>query len=197
MKDGLTWELKKRPPWSTRRSVPLPKKLVGTKPRCDPKFEGTKLEDLRRERDRWKKRAEEKQRLRGKKEEAWELFQRQPRLGAARREEFERDYKQKVTTKRFSPFDLGPPDADEKSPQASVEDLFKIALAQDQKKEARERQNMGQEDSNSKDAVHGRRYGIRESSSCRRFLQPETELRRQAGRRAHCMIEFNLRGSVQ
>ena len=93
-----------------------------------PKFEGMKLEDLRRERDRWKKRAEEKQRLRGKKEEAWELFQRQPRL----------------------PFDLGLPDADEKSLQAWVEDLLKIALAQDQKKEARERQNMGQEDSNSK-----------------------------------------------
>ena len=114
-----------------------------------PKFEGMKLEDLRRERDRWRKRAEEKQRLRGKKEEAWELFQRQPRLGASRREEFEREYKQKVTTKRFSPFDLGSPDADEKSLQAWVEDLVKIALAQDRKKEARERQNMGQEDSNS------------------------------------------------
>ena len=70
-----------------------------------PKFEGMKLEDLRRERDRWKKRAEEKQRLQGKKEEAWELFQRQPRLGTSR--------KQKVTSKRFSPFDLGPPDAEE------------------------------------------------------------------------------------
>ena len=43
-----------------------------------------------------------------------------------------------------------------------------------------------------KDAVHGRRYGIRELSSCRRFLQLETEPRRQSGRRAHCMIEFDL-----
>ena len=50
------------------------------------RFTGMKLENLRRERDRWKKRAEEKQRLQGKKEEAWELFQRQPRFGAARRE---------------------------------------------------------------------------------------------------------------
>ena len=41
------------------------------------------------------------------------------------------------------------PNADEKSLQAWVEDLLKIALAQDCKKEARERQNMGQEDSNS------------------------------------------------
>ena len=114
-----------------------------------PKFEGMKLEDLRRERDRWKKRAEEKQRLRGKKEEAWELFQRQPRLGASRREEFEREYKQKVTTKRFSPFDLSSPDADEKSLQEWVDKLLVQALAQDRKKEARERQNMRQEDSNS------------------------------------------------
>ena len=114
-----------------------------------PRFQGMKLEDLRRERDRWRKRAEEKQRLRVKKEEAWELFQRQPRLGASRREEFEREYKQKVTTKRLSPFDLGPPDADEKSLQEWVDKLLVQALAQDRKKEARERQNMGQEDSNS------------------------------------------------
>ena len=114
-----------------------------------PRFQGMKLEDLRRERDRWRKRAEEKQRLRVKKEEAWELFQRQPRLGASRREEFEREYKQKVTTKRLSPFDLGPPDADEKSLQEWMDKLLVQALAQDRKKEARERQNMGQEDSNS------------------------------------------------
>ena len=50
-----------------------------------PKFEGMKFEDLRRERDRWKKCAEEKQRLRGNKEEAWELFQRQPRLRSTSR----------------------------------------------------------------------------------------------------------------
>ena len=54
-----------------------------------------------------------------------------------------------MTTKRFSPFDLGPPDADEKSLQAWVEDLLRFAVAQDRKKEAIERQNMGQEDSNS------------------------------------------------
>ena len=107
-----------------------------------PKFEGMKLEDLRRERDRWRKRAEEKQRLRGKKEEAWELFQRQPRLGASRREEFEREYKQKVTTKRLSPFDLGSPDADEKSLQEWVDKLLVQALAQD-RKEARERPEHG------------------------------------------------------
>ena len=59
------------------------------------------------------------------------------------------EYKQKVTTKRFSPFDLGHPDAGEKSLQAWVEDLLRFAVAQDRKKEAMERQNMEQEDSNS------------------------------------------------
>ena len=85
-----------------------------------PKFEGMKLEDLRRERDRWKKRAEEKQRLQGKKEEAWDLFQRQPRLGTSR--------KQKVTSKRFSPFDLGPL-MQKKSLQEWVDKLLVQALA--------------------------------------------------------------------
>ena len=154
-----------------------------------PKFEGMKLEDLRRERDRWKKRAEEKQRFQGKKEEAWELFQRQPRSGTSR--------KQKVTSKRFSPFDLGPPDADEKSLQEWVDKLLVQALVEDRKKEARERQSMGQEDSNSQ-----RRRAWEKSS--RRLLQVETEPRRQTGRRAHCtglssgdsrMLEFDLKGA--
>ena len=57
---------------------------------------GMKLEKLRKERDKWRNRAEAKQRLQDKREEAWELFQRQPRLGATRREEFEREYKQKI-----------------------------------------------------------------------------------------------------
>ena len=39
---------------------------------------GMKLEKLRKERDKWRNRAEEKQRLLEKKEEAWEMFQRQP-----------------------------------------------------------------------------------------------------------------------
>ena len=68
-------------------------------------------------------------------EEAWELSQRQPRMGATRREEL-----------KYSPF--GSSDTDEKSLQAWVEGLLKIALAQD-RKEARERQSTGKEDSNS------------------------------------------------
>ena len=49
-----------------------------------------KLGSLRKERDHWRTLAVAKQRLQDKKEEAWEPFQRQRRLGAARREEFER-----------------------------------------------------------------------------------------------------------
>ena len=60
-------------------------------------FTGMKFENLGKERDRWRNRAEAKQRFQDKKEEAWELFQRQPRLGPTRKEEFEREYKQKVT----------------------------------------------------------------------------------------------------
>ena len=111
-------------------------------------FSRMKLESLRKERDRWRIRAEAKQWVEDKKEEAWELFKRQPRFGAARREEFEREYKQKVTTKMRSPFDLGLPDADEKFLQEWVDKLLVKALAEDRKKEATECQKMRQEDVN-------------------------------------------------
>ena len=58
-----------------------------------------------KERDRWGKQEEEKQRLQDKKEEAWQLFQRQPSWGPKRREDFEREYKQKVSAgPLYSPF---------------------------------------------------------------------------------------------
>ena len=113
-------------------------------------FSRMKLESLRKERDRWRIRAEAKQRVEDKKEEAWELFQRQPGWGPKGRKDFEREYEQKVTTKRFSPFDLGPPDADEKSLQEWVDKLLVKALAEDRKKEATECQKMRQEDANSR-----------------------------------------------
>ena len=108
-----------------------------------PKFEDVKLENFRRERDRWRTRAEEKQRLQDKKEEAWELFQRQPRLEP----KSEREYQQKVTSAhKYSPVGScdTPWQIEERSTQAWVEDLPKTALAQNQKKEARVRQSMGQ-----------------------------------------------------
>ena len=112
-------------------------------------FSRMKLESLRKERDRWRIRAEAKQRVEDKRDEAWELFQRQPGWGPKGRKHFEREYEQKMTTKRFSPFDLGPPDADEKSLQGWVDKLLVKALAEDRKKEATECQKMRQEDVNS------------------------------------------------
>ena len=113
-------------------------------------FTRMKLESLRKERDHWRTRAEAKQRLEDKKEEAWELFQRQPGWGPKGRKDFKRAYEQKVTTKRFSPFDLCSPDADEKSLQEWVEKLLVKALAEDRKKEATKCQKMRQEDANSR-----------------------------------------------
>ena len=118
-------------------------------------FARMKLESLRKERDHWRTHAEANQRLQYKKKEAWELFQRQPRLGAARREEIEREYKQKA--QKYSPFGFS--SADEKSLQAWVEDLLKTALAEDRKKEARGRRSMGREDSNSKTSSMGEDVG--------------------------------------
>ena len=49
-----------------------------------------------------------------------------------------------------SPFDLGPPDADEKYLQEWVDKLLVKALAEDRKKEVAECQRMRQEDANSR-----------------------------------------------
>ena len=101
-----------------------------------------------KERDRWSKQEEEKQRLQDKREEAWQLFQRQPSWGPKRREDFEREYKQKVSAgPLYSPF--GSDKREEKSLQEWVDKLLVNALAEDRRKEARECQRMEQEDSNS------------------------------------------------
>ena len=55
-----------------------------------------KLEDLRRERVRWRKQAEERQRFQDKKEEAWEFSCRHATPRPKIREEFEHEFKQKV-----------------------------------------------------------------------------------------------------
>ena len=73
--------------------------------------------------------------------EAWQLFLRQPSWGPKRREDFEREYKQKVTAgPLYSPF--GSNKREERSLQEWVDKLLVNALAEDRKKEARERQSM-------------------------------------------------------
>ena len=112
------------------------------------KVTGMKLENLRRERDCWRKRAEMKQRLQDRKEEAWELFRRSAGLRPKLREEFEREYTRRVTGgSSSSPFSNS--ETEEKSLQQWAEELLKNALAEERKREARESQKMGQEDASS------------------------------------------------
>ena len=127
-----------------------------------------KFESLRNERDHWRTRAEAKQRLQDKKEEACELFQRQPRLGVARREEFEREYKQKaqkVLTFRFCPVPM-------KSLSKRGWKICSKSLWHKTERWKPERgRAWGRRIPPPRDVEHGRRYGIRESSPCRRSLQ--------------------------
>ena len=112
------------------------------------KLTGMKLENLRRERDCWRKRAEIKQRLQDREEEAWELFRRQAGLRPKLREEFEREYARRVTrVSSSSPFSNS--ESEEKSLREWAEEFIKNALAEERKREARERQKMGQEDASS------------------------------------------------
>ena len=78
------------------------------------KLTGMKLENLRKERECWRKRAEIKQRLQDRKEEAWELFRRSAGLRPKLREEFEREYARRVMRgSSYSPF--GNSESEEKS----------------------------------------------------------------------------------
>ena len=82
-----------------------------------------------------------RQRLQDKKEDAWELFQRQQSWIPKKRDEFEREYRRKVT-RQPEHFPFGPDEREEKSLQEWVDELLKNALAEDQAKEASERQKM-------------------------------------------------------
>ena len=110
------------------------------------RFTGMKLENLRRERDRWKTRAEEKQRLQDKKDEAWEFFRRQGGMRTRTREDFEQQFKQKV---HASGLYRASQEEQERQLQEWTEELQKLAQKQERKLEARERTEMGQEDANS------------------------------------------------
>ena len=59
--------------------------------------------ELRRSLEHWQLRAEEKQRLLEKKEEAWELFRRQPGHKQTTKEKFAQEFKRKVTNMMDGP----------------------------------------------------------------------------------------------
>ena len=59
--------------------------------------------ELRRNLEHWRLRAEEKQRLQEKKEEAWELFGRQPGHKQTTEEKFAQEFKRRVTNMMDGP----------------------------------------------------------------------------------------------
>ena len=103
-------------------------------------------EELRRNRELWKTRVEEKQRLHTKKKEAWEFFRRLPSFRPKKQEHFEEEFKQKVMTGYYS----GSPEGRERYLDEWTVELQKKALEEDRRLEARERAKMGEEDSSSR-----------------------------------------------
>ena len=100
-------------------------------------------EELRRSREFWKTRVEEKQRFQMKKKEAWEFFRRLPSFNPKKQEDFEEKFKQKMMTGYSS----GSPEGRERYLDEWTVELRKKALEEDRRLEARERTKMEQEDS--------------------------------------------------
>ena len=92
------------------------------------------------------KHAEKEQRLHHKKEEAWELFKRQPSLRPRTREEFEEKFRQKVLSGIWS----SSKDEQEKDLQKWLNELQEVADLEERKLEAREVRIMGEEDAHSR-----------------------------------------------
>ena len=86
--------------------------------------------------------AEQELRLRRKKEESWELFQRQPTLMRKTREEFERKFREKVLGGIYS----SSKDEQEKDLQLWTNKLEKAAKEEERRLEALERKRMGGEE---------------------------------------------------
>ena len=93
-----------------------------------------------------RKHTEQEQRLRHKKEEAWELFQRQPTLTRKTREEFQEKFRQKVLSGVWS----SSKDEQEKDLQKWLNALQKVADLDERRLEAREVRRMGEEDAHSR-----------------------------------------------
>ena len=90
--------------------------------------------------------AEQELRLRRKKEEAWELFQKQPNFVRKTREEFERKFSEKVLGGIY----WNSKDEQEKDLQKWLNELQKVADLEERKLEARELKRMGEEDAHSR-----------------------------------------------
>ena len=96
--------------------------------------------ELRRSLERWQTSAEEVQRLRDKKEHAWDFYSRVPNFRRMKKEDFERDFAHKVVYNGK---------VDEKSLQEWTDEMQSKVQRAERELEAREREWMESEDSNS------------------------------------------------
>ena len=109
--------------------------------------------ELRRNLEHWRLRAEEKQRLQEKKEEAWELFGRQPGHKQTTEEKFAQEFKRRVTNMMDGPVGSK---VQEKYLLEWTNELRKVVQGEERKLDARETRKMGE------DEVHSRSRQIRE-----------------------------------
>ena len=103
--------------------------------------------ELRRSLEHWQLRAEEKQRLLEKKEEAWELLRRQPGHQQTTKEKFAQEFKRKVTDMMDGPVGNK---VQEKYLLEWTNELRSVAQEEERKLEARETRKMGEEDAHSR-----------------------------------------------
>ena len=115
-----------------------------------------RLDELRRSRERWRARAEET-RLRDKKEEARELFQRHPRLGPITTEEFERDFERKVVNSRLG----SSSQLKQNRLRIWTDEMQKKAQVEDHMLEGWERKRWSERTHFPNSAGHGRKFGNR------------------------------------
>ena len=99
--------------------------------------------ELRRSLEHWRLRAQEKQRLLEKKEEAWELFRRQPGNKQTTKEKFAREFKRKVTNMMDG--HVGSK-VQEKYLLEWTNELQKVFQEEERRLEARETRKIGEEE---------------------------------------------------
>ena len=101
---------------------------------------------MTKEESQQRNRTEQEQRLGRKKEEAWELYQRQPTLTRKTRESFETKFREKVLGGIYS----NSKDEQERDLQLWMNELEKVAQEEERRLEALEKKRMDREDGQSR-----------------------------------------------
>ena len=102
--------------------------------------------NLTKEESQQRNRTEQEQRLCRKKEEAWELYQRQPTLTRKTRENFETKFRERVLGGIYS----NSKDEQERDLQSWMNELEKVAQEEERRLEAFETKRMDKEDGQSR-----------------------------------------------